>query len=352
MRSILVSTVAWVSLVCTVAAPASNPADINNDDKVDWLDVRMLRADWLWPGPGPSDIDNSGDVNFVDFAILADSWRWVGQPGDTVLIPGGEFWMGDHYDEMPDANTHLVYVDSFYLSRCETTNQRYCNYLNSAYSQGLIEVSDGVVYSYGGANAYCDTNTSSSHSRITWDDGSFDVVSGKQDHPMVMVTWYGAVAYCDYYGYRLPTEAEWECAARGGKHDPYCAYPWGNDIDGSKANYQDSGDPYETGAHPWTTPVGYYDGGQIPAGTDMANGYGLYDVAGNVWEWCNDWYGSNYYDISPYNNPQGPVSGTCRVVRGGSWFIAAHYCRVANRSYSIPDSRIITYGFRVVMDAE
>ena len=80
------------------------------------------------------------------------------------------------------------------------------------------------------------------------------------------------------------------------------------------ANYYPSGDPYETGAEPWTTPVGYYDGGQTPAGTDMANGYGLYDVVGNVWEWCNDWYDESYYSTSPENNPKGPASGSYRVV--------------------------------------
>ena len=139
---------------------------------------------------------------------------------------------------------------------------------------------------------------------------------------MVEVSWYGSAAYgnwrstqdgrdpsynlstweCNFdaNGYRLPTEAEWEYAARGGEHDPYYRYPWGDTIDGSMANYRESGDPYETGPYPWTTPVGHYDGNQTPPGVDMGNGYGLYDVAGNVYERCNDWYSSTYYGSSPY----------------------------------------------------
>ena len=141
------------------------------------------------------------------------------------------------------------------------------------------------------------------------------------------------------------TEAEWEYAARGGNHSPYYRYPWGNSRDGSMANFFPSRDPYETGAYPWTTPVDYYDGNQIPAGTDMANGYGLYDMSGNVMEWCNDWYGS--YSSSSQTNPTGPVSGFMRVLRGGSWGNSGYHRRVACREAFTPTSRYETVGFRV-----
>ena len=189
---------------------------------------------------------------------------------------------------------------------------------------------------------------------------------------MAPVNWYGAVAYanwrsarngrdpsydlltweCDFEanGYRLPTEAEWEYAARGGEHDPYYMYPWGDTIDGSNANYWDSGDPYETSAYSRTTLVGYYDGNQVPAGVDMANGYGLYDMAGNVWEWCNDWYDEDYYSTSPYDNPCGPATGTHGVFRGGSWINSANLLRCAYRFWIYPDSWYIGSGFRLALD--
>ena len=188
---------------------------------------------------------------------------------------------------------------------------------------------------------------------------------------MVRVSWYGAAVYanwrstqdgrkpsydlatweCDFdaIGYRLPTEAEWEYAARGGEYDPYYRYPWGDIVDDSNANCWDSGDSYETGDQPWTTPVGYYNGRQSPPGPDMANGYGLYDMAGNAWEWCNDWYASDYYSISPYDNPTGPASGPRRVRRGGSWYGRERVLRCAHRSGINPGHRVLSGGFRLAL---
>ncbi len=260
---------------------------------------------------------------------------------EMVYISGGEFQMGDHFNEGNHTQrpVHPVSVNSFYMSRNEITNQQYCDYLNAVYPE-QIKVISGVVYAStdsGNSYPYCDTTTSSSYSRITWDGSSFSVVSGKTNHPMVMVSWYGAVAYCNFYDYRLPTEAEWEYAARGGERNPYYRYPWGDSIDGSKANYNSSGDLYE-GTSPETAPVGDY----------ATNGYGLYDMAGNVWEWCNDWSDENYYSVSPYDNPQGPVSGTNRILRGGSWNDGIEQLLCANRGSHPPDDRFISYGFRVV----
>lgn len=294
---------------------------------------------------------------------------------EMLLIPAGEYAMGDHHDGDSSAlPVHAVYIDAFYLDKYEVTNQQYADALNWALKQGsLITVTGGVVYRLGGVSVlYCDTTSSSSYSRITWNGGSFGVVAGKEDHPMVQVSWYGAAAYanwrsgmdglqpsydtatwvCDFgaSGYRLATEAEWEKAARGGLFDPYRRYPWGDSITGANANYFLSGDPYEQGAYPWTTPVGYYDGGQTPAGGDMANGYGLYDMAGNAWEWCNDWYSGNYYSVSPYNNPQGSASSVYRVLRGGSWFHGDYFLRCASRYDDSPGLRFFSIGFRLALD--
>jgi formylglycine-generating enzyme required for sulfatase activity len=361
IMSIILLVFILVSLLSTIPTQAANPADIYPDNKVDWLDLKMMKENWLSTDSTPADIDNSGDVNAVDFAILANNWGWLAPslPDDMLLIPGGEFLMGDHFNEgdLDELPVHAVYVDSFYISRYETTNQQYCDYLNSVISEDLIEVRSGIIYaSPGGTSPYCDTYSYDADSSIEYSGDVFSVRIkdgiDMSDHPIVEVSWFGAIAYCNYSGYRLPSEAEWEYAARGGIYDPYYRYPWSDSIDVSMANFWDSGDPYETGSYPWTTPTGYYDGSQIPAGTDMANGYGLYDIAGNVSEWCDDWYDSNYYNVSPYDNPEGPASGTYRVLRGGCWYCSSTFSRVAYRNYYSQDGRSYHVGFRVVSDLE
>jgi formylglycine-generating enzyme required for sulfatase activity len=297
------------------------------------------------------------------------------------LIPGGDYEMGDHlgtgfYDELP---VHAVYIDAFYMDTFEVTNEKYCAFLNGVYIQGLIEVINGVVYKKNDTEPYCETHPWYQDSRIQWNGSSFSVTPGKEDHPMLTVSWYGAVAYANWRsveegltpcydletwectfgvgGYRLPTEAEWEKASRGGEHNPYYDYPWGDTIDGSKANYWNSGDPYEVGNWPYSTPVGYYDGNQTPPGADMANGYGLYDMSGNVWEWCNDWYDHYYYqycvDHGIYANPKGPSTGPwdTRVIRSGSWgyYDYSLRCAYRNKHYD-PSTLSHDVGFRVVQD--
>ncbi len=309
-----------------------------------------------------------------------------------VLLPSGEYEMGDHFgfvdpshpsDELP---LHNVKVDSFYMATTETTNQQYLAFLNDELLKGQIEVRDNIVYAVGGNDIFYYTNKYASYYSIGYDGKVFSISDFRLNHPAVGVMWFGAAAFCNWLsnqnglqecynletwecdftknGYRLPTEAEWEYAGRGGQTNPYYNYPWGNDQDITKANWPESKDPYEeTGetSYPFTTPVGFYNGelhlkseynwpGSAASyqTSDGVNGFGLYDMAGNVWEFVNDWYGQDYYSISPYDNPKGPASGFImpdgkqyRGMRGGNWYngyktmeVNDGHSRVSNRNPS------------------
>ena len=214
---------------------------------------------------------------------------------EMILIPAGELVMGE------GDQAHKVYLDAFYLSRYPVTNAEYKKF------------------------------------RSDW-----KIPQGKENHPVVNVSWNDAVEYCKWAGGRLPTEAEWEKAASWDESKKESAapfkgkrvYPWGKDFDSSKCNTQESG----IGG---TTPVDKYS----PQG-DSA--YGVADMAGNVWEWCADWYEDNYYKNSPKENPQGPGSGKYRILRGGSWYYDLDFAGCAYRYGSAPDYRGIIIGFRVV----
>jgi formylglycine-generating enzyme required for sulfatase activity/predicted secreted protein len=265
-----------------------------------------------------------------------------------VKIRGGTFEMGDidgsgSADERP---VHTVTLRDFEMSKYETTNAQYAAYLNEALARGAVRVVWGTVYASDDgmlAHPYFDTASASSYSQIEYSQGRFSVRSrngqSMSDHPVVQVSWYGAKAFCDYYGCRLPTEAEWEYAARGGPDSPYARYPWGgNTLDCSKANCNAITycNPLGLVTYPYTSPVGYYG----PQGA-----YGLCDMCGNVWEFCADWYGATYYSFSPAGNPSGPFTGKWRVVRGGSWDEGEY--RVSARSWHTPTDRTWDGGFRV-----
>jgi formylglycine-generating enzyme len=362
--------------------------EVSDDDGATWsVPASGFSGDvgvGVRPGTGKRIVWNAGAdmpgrAGYFRFRVSADN---APVPTGMAFIPAGEFLMGDSFDEgdSDEHPVHAVYVNAFFMDRHEVTNQQYARALNWALAQGnLITVTNGVVYkpNSGTTFPFCDTTTSSQNSRITWNGASFGIVAGREDHPMVQVSWYGAAAYanwrsameartpsydtstwaCDLSasGYRLPTEAEWEKAARGGASGR--RFPWSDTdtIQHARANYDSlSIYAYDTsptrgyhptvynGVSPYTSPVGYF----------APNGYGLYDMAGNVWEWCNDWNASNYYVSSPYANPRGPVSGISRVLRGGSWFNSAPFVRCASRHYLWPDLRDYGSGFRLALDME
>jgi formylglycine-generating enzyme required for sulfatase activity len=338
-------------LVCSNLAPGSVAA-------VQW--ASSLAGPWQtnWAGPGAVTVASNGTIS-VSVPMFYRVWG-VAQtnsapPPGMVLIPAGSFTMGDTLDGEGDAVPTVTYVSAFYMD---------VNLVS--YSQWL------TVYNWAIAHGY------------TFDYGG----SGKAStHPVQTIDWYDCVKWCNarsekegktpaYYtsaaqtlvyrsgevdvqtnwvkwstGYRLPTEAEWEKAARGGASGQ--RFPWGNTISWSQANYY--ADPlsaggyaydvnptqgyhptFATGANPYTSPVGYF----------AANGYGLYDMAGNVWQWCWDWYGTPYAGGS---DPRGPTSGSGRVDRGGSWCNYALYCRTAHRGYIIPSYSYFNFGFRSVL---
>jgi formylglycine-generating enzyme required for sulfatase activity len=356
--------------------------------------------------------DLTGDcfVNYEDFAVMAAQWLTTDPcvPDDMVHIPGGEFVMGKHFppegytDELP---LHAVLIDSFFMGRYEITNQQYCDYLNWAYPAQL-KVVGGIVYAASdslNSYPYCDTHSADPDSQIDFSDPDFSVRNkddrDMSDDPMSEVSWYGAAAYCNWrsseegkescynlstwecdfskHGYRLPTEAEWEYAARGGLSGK--RFPWADpNISHSRASYYAAPDsyPYDesptsgyhplwAGAYPYTSPVGFFDGTvkykvdyNWPGSptsyqtTSGANGFGLYDMTGNVWEWCNDWYDSNYYGTSPYDNPTGPDSGPGIILRGVCWGHGGELCRVAYRFIRSPLDLHSIIGFRIVLDLE
>jgi formylglycine-generating enzyme required for sulfatase activity len=232
---------------------------------------------------------------------------------EMVLIPAGEFTMGsdEHFGEGP---AHKVYIKAFYIDKYEITNQQYCQFLNEMGNQS----ENGAPW------------LSLKDSRIEHTNGCFMPTAGFENHPAVQVTWYGAKAYASWRGCRLPTEAEWEKAARGGFEGR--TYSWGDEIDPGMANF---GQGTEN-----TTPVGSYP----------SNGYGLNDMIGNVWEWCNDWYHHDYYLMSPYQNPGGPDLGDARIVRGGGWegpvHVYAKYLRCSYRHFLRPNRTTFYIGFR------
>lgn len=248
---------------------------------------------------------------------------------ELVFIPGATFQMGDVENEGYDNEkpVHSVTLSGFEMSAYEITNAQFAAFLNVSIQNSTIEVSDGDVLGKTGEWSglmYLDIETSA----IGFDGKSFTVYAGYEYLPVVPVTWYGSKAFAHTCGCDLPTEAEWEYACRGGKQ-----YNYGTDdgtISSTKANYSGVGNPVTVGSYP-------------------ANPFGIYDMSGNVYEWCHDWYG--IYVDGGLINPTGAQSGEFRVIRGGSYkTVYDMYCRSANRNCNDPlgYNGYGDVGFRVV----
>ncbi len=268
--------------------------DLNGDCRIDLDDFKLMSDQWL-------DIYNTDKL-----AILTSNWStdgiYITDPRDIefVTIPAGSFQMGDNFNEGygNELPVHTVTLSSFQMSKQEITNAQYAQFLNEAKAQNMLKEVNGVIYAStdsSNSQLWCDTSIFSSQSLINSSDGSYSVKSRngnpQDNHPIVRVSWYGAKAFCDFYGYKLPTEAQWEYAARGA-HSGW-RFPWGTFITHSHANFDSYyiasyntsftrgyHPTYNTGTKPYTSPVGSFN----------ANSYGLFDMSGNVREWCADWY--------------------------------------------------------------
>ena len=256
-------------------------------------------------------------------------------------IPGGSFEMGElaergleaclqYYTPVDDEEcvlewffneepVHRVTLDGFWIDQTEVTNAQYALCVAAGECTPPRNTSSATRTTYYGDSRYA-------------------------NYPVIYLDWYQAEQYCTWAGRRLPTEAEWEYAARGGL--ARTLYPWGDVFNGRLANFCDANCEFT-----WYNPD--YDDGYrdtAPVGSYPPNGYGLFDMVGNVWEWVADWFYTTYYEFSPTVNPQGPDRGEFRVLRGGSWISDGDFLRIATRLWDAPDSwDYDTTGFRCAM---
>ncbi len=282
-------------------------ADYNSPYNYEW-DTADLTGSYTIYAKAFDTSDNSATSDVITVTSI---------PGEMIFVQGGTFEMGDHYNEgqSDEIPVHSVTLDDFYIGKYEVTQTEY----------------EAVV----GNNPSYFSGDNLPVEQVTWCDAvTFCNLKSQQEG---LTPCYNLNDWsCDFSanGYRLPTEAEWEYAARGGVN-------WTDDY-----RYSGCHEYIVLPDYAW-----YYSNSGShthEVGTRLPNQLDTYDMSGNVWEWCNDWYNSNYYSSSPSNNPQGPASGSLRVIRCGSWLFPGGVCRVAFRDYFYPEFGFDDLGFRFV----
>jgi formylglycine-generating enzyme required for sulfatase activity len=262
--------------------------------------------------------------------------------------------LGDGYAADGEHPVHEVSISSFELSPTTVTNADFADFCTATGFTTLAE-RDGWSFVFGGLLPDDFPPTRAVAAAPWWrqvegadwrhPDGPQSTILDRLDHPVVHVNWFEAVAYCEWSGSRLPTEAEWEYAARGGLDRR--RYPWGDELEPDGTHRMNVFQGTFPAAN--TCADGY--AGTAPVGAFEPNGYGAHQMTGNVWEWCADWFDPHTYEASDRTDPVGAPGGTHRVMRGGSYLCHHSYCtryRVGARSANTPDSATGNIGFRVV----
>lgn len=277
-------------------------------------------------------VDLNAPIPIYDTGIDPNTW---------AQVPAGEF----HHGQFDD----IAFTDAYKIMVTDVTTQQYADFLNAALADGYVKLEGGqIVGFYPGdefrgvkheerieAGNWIFIPLNDPSQRVKFQEGHFIAQEGYENHPMTMVSWFGAWGYCGYYDYRLPTEMEWEKAARGSDERPF---PWGDEIKRENANFYASRDPFEDmlsfGSR--TNPVGFYNGGIYDGyqTLDSASPYGLYDMAGNVWQWTGDIYEGMHY----------------RFMRGGSKDTYEMDLRIWVRNNATPTYYSPGVGFRCAED--
>ena len=334
-------------LLLTIAltiSPIVAQCDWNEDGVLNVIDV-VETVDCILNDCFDEDIYGCTDpdaINYNPNANIDNGTCEYTSDFEMVLIIGGTFEMGDIWDvgQNDEQPIHTIILDSFEISNKEITNQQYIEYLTEALSMGVIFVTaTSVTGPWNGDGNYEYVDLDDSDCQITYSTGNFSVNDGGSNFPMNEVSWYGASAYAEFYGYRLPAESEWEYASR--------------DISScDDAKWSGTSLESELAGYAWYDEN--WDGVWVPedVATKLPNANGLYDMSGNVNEWCNDFYNATYYNESPQSNPQGPSTGSTRVFRGGNFVGVSNSLRCSERDDNYPDETTVDIGFRVAKSLE